>query len=295
MSGVIQEPGVYRGMTREEYDSVERLNWSRLKWMSKSPAHFRHICENPEEETDARKLGHCVHLSLFEPERFASSVATWIGGRRYGKEWDRFCDEHQGQTILTAAEYQKCVAIADAVRRNRLAAPYLRGGSAEVSVFWDHVVPSVSEATEETLLGGYQVKCKGRLDYLTSSAIVDLKSTRDASVVGFGREAWRLQYLAQAAYYQDGLTKVTGERLPYVIIAAENIAPYAVSVFRVPDHFLEMGRDSYRSYLDTLDHCRRTNEWLEYVDDVVELELPRYALPFGQTNEDMAGLDLAWE
>jgi hypothetical protein len=295
-------------LNREQYDALGRVkrdpagvaladwlsgrvNWSTLKWMLRSPAHYRHAALEEFEDSDPKRLGRVVHLAVFEPEWFDERVARWDGKVRNGKAWDAFKAEHAHREILTAAAYDEAIAISAAVKRHPLARPLLTGGRAELSVLWTHT-PSVSGQ----LLPSYQVACKGRLDYLLGGEgepIVDLKATRDASPEGFGRQAWSFRYDAQAAFYVDGVAAVTGKRRPYVLIAVEETPPYAVGVYQVPDVILAGGRELYTNLLERVAECRAKDSWPDYGEQVRELELPRWATPW-PADEDLSAADLAW-
>lgn len=276
-------------ISRAEYDRIDAVNWSTLKHIAKSPAHYRHALltrHSSEGDTTARKLGRVTHLAVLEPELFHSSVAVWTGGRRAGSEWKAFCEEHEGQELLTQEEFDHCVALNQAVLANPIAASYLSGGQREATLRWTHEI--------EELPGypGALIECKARTDFIGRLALVDLKSTRDASPDGFGREVWKYRYHTQAAIYSDGYFAATGKRLPYVLIAAEKTAPLAVQVYVVPPAILERGRDEYRSLLERLAFCRRENRWPAYAEGELEVELPRWAT-FDDDDEDLGGLDIS--
>lgn len=278
--------GIHFGVSREEYDRLGRVNWSNLKLMAKSPAHYRFNQLKKRAGTDAMKVGRATHVAVFEPEAFASTCVLWDGGTRRGKEWDKFKAAHEGREILTEVEHEKCVAIGAAVRADATAAQYLAGGKSELTILWTHTVPAVGQ------LPGYSIDAKARVDFAADvGALVDLKTTRDASPEGFGRDSWRLGYHAQAAIYSDAYFAVTGRRLPYVLVAVESEAPYAVQTYRVPDIALELGREHYRGLMDRLALCRSENRWPAYGDGEMELNLPRWAMPFDE-DEDVTGMDL---
>jgi hypothetical protein len=277
--------GLDFNLTREQYDGIRRVNWSSLKLIAKSPAHYRQNQLTPRADTDALKRGRCTHLAVFEPEVFASTCVVWDGGARRGKDWDAFRRKHAASEILTEKEHGQCVAIAAAVRADAAAAKYLAGGKSEATVLWTHTAPDVGH------LKGYSLDCKSRIDFVaTCGALVDLKTTRDASPDGFGRECWRLGYHAQAAFYSDAFAAATGSRLPYVLVAVEAEAPYAVTVYRVPEVVIEAGREHYRALLDRLWICRSENRWPAYADGELELTLPSWAID--ADDEDVSGLDL---
>lgn len=264
--------GIYPSMTREQYDAlVGRENWSRLKNLGRSPAHYRHALLEPREDTSALRNGRANHVAIFEPEKFASLVSVWDGGRRQGKAWDSFCDANIGKDILTKSEYDLLLGMQRAVRQHPVASRYLRHGQAEVSILWTYATESVQG------LPGLRIPCKSRLDYLAADWILDLKTCRDASPMAFGRSAFNLEYHAQAAYYVDAVEERTGRRLPYFIVAAELSPPCVVQVYQLPEHVLSAGRDHHRSLLYRLDECRREDRWGGYSDEEMDLELPRWS------------------
>jgi exodeoxyribonuclease VIII len=211
-------------------------------------------------------MGRAVHLAVLEPSRFKSSIATYLGGARRGKDWDAFKEYHAGKELLLPDEHGECLSIAAAVGSNSAAMKHLAFGHGEVTVLWDH-----------QLLPGHSIQCKARLDWLGPDSIVDLKTTRDASPDGFAREVHKYGYHVQASYYQDGHAAASGRRLPYFIVAVESEAPYAVTVFRVPESLLSIGRAAYTGYLTKLALARAEDSWPSYADGEVELTLPKWA------------------
>lgn len=260
-------------LSRAGYDALVGENFSRLKNMARSARHYQYRSQTPRTDTPALSLGRAVHLAVLEPEKFSTTCVRWDGGTRRGKEWDAFRERHGGREILTADEDDLCADISSAVLADPIARHYVTGGAPEVSVLWTHDEQEMGE------LPGFSVECKARLDYVRPDCLVDLKTCRDASQEGFGREAWRLQYHVQAAYYRDGYAAATGRVLPFFIVAVEKDAPHVCQVFRVTENLLDLGRDSYLAMLRQLDQCKREGTWPGYSEGELELMPPRWALP----------------
>lgn len=280
-------PNGLHDISRETYDHLEnRVNWSTLKFMAKSPAHYRHQILAPKSgDTDAKKLGRAAHLAVLEPERFRAECALWTGKVRRGKKWDGFVAKNAGRELLRQAEYDYCVALGEAAQSSAMAKPYLAGGKSEQTILWSHIVPPAYG------LDGYRIDCKARVDFVASvGALVDLKTTRNASREGFGKEAANYKYYVQAAIYRDGFKAATGRELPYKLVAVETSRPHVVQVYNVTDEQLESGREQYRALLDRLALCRSTNTWDGYGDGELDLALPRWESPVDE--EDVTGLDL---
>lgn len=268
--------GIHPALPRDRYDAIERCNFSTLKWMAKSPAHYRHILLNPPEDTDPKRLGRTVHVASFEPERFRNSIAVWDGPRRAGKDWEAFKQRNEGKELLTEDQHAKCQAIQRAVREDPVAKQYMQNGRGEVTLAW----------TATTTESGTEIACKGRFDFDAQDAIVDLKTTKDASGDAFARQVFGLHYHTQGAWYVDAYEILTGKRKPYVIVAVENVEPFVVQVYRVPDLALDLGREEYGRWLDQLAFCRANSVWPAYSAGMeLELPIPRWLLP----DEDISG------
>lgn len=275
------------GLPRDAYDRLAGVNWSGLKLLLKSPAHYRaNLLAKKQPDSDARKRGRAVHAAVLEPEKFRAEFVTYYG-RRAGKVWEAFAAEHAGAEILTEAMEDRCLAIAEAVRGHAPARPYLTGGRSELSLEWLFTREAMGPVE------GYETRCKSRLDFVAmAGAIVDLKTTRDSSPGGFGREVARYSYHCQAAFYVDAYFAATGQRLPYVWVAVEAEEPFVPQVYRLTPEAYELGRSAYIGLLDKLNDCTRLNSWPGYGEGELAVELPAWMLPDDDESEDLSGLGL---
>jgi hypothetical protein len=241
------EPGLYQGMAFADYLAVNAISASDLKTLSISPKAYLMRQIEEQEDTPSLLLGSAVHTAVLEPERFEKDYTVWTGGRRAGKAWEAFQEEHAGERILTADEYLETAAIARAVREDEVAGPHLaQPGVAESSVIW------------RTASG---ILCKSRPDWLTATCIYDLKTTRHIDPEEFGRDAARLGYHIQVAFYVDALMALTGLPYQFKIIAVQNKAPYDVVVYSVPEAAIEAGRKAYMGLMRRLGECIQLNFW----------------------------------
>lgn len=247
-------------LSREEYDRLDRTNFSALKHMARSPAHYLAAKKEPRDSA-SMKRGRAVHIACLEPHKFKDEVVVFDGDRRAGKAWEAFEAAHASKEILTAKEYAVVEASACAVRTSPLAMKYLQDGQAEQTILWEHM--------------GFQLKA--RLDWISPLALADLKSTKDASLDGFGREVMTYQTLPQCAWYRDAHEFVTGERRPFVLIPVEATYPHAVQVYKISEAQLELGRFVYRGWLEKLARCLESNAWPGYSETEVDLILPSWA------------------
>lgn len=268
-----------------DYAATDGVSITRLKEIERSPQHYRHRLRHPTETAPLR-LGTAAHCATLEPERYVRDFATWdettASGRarpRNGKDWDAFKAAHEGQPIVTAAEHAHASAIAAAVRSHPTAARYLAAGDPEVSMVW--------QTGKHT--------SKGRVDWITRldgvDVLVGLKTSTDCRPDVFGRQAARLGYAMQWAYYLDGYHAITGRMAKVVEIVVESAAPYAVAVYVIPAEVIELGRGTYLDLLAKLDECESTARWPGPVEGEVVLEIPRWAYR-DDTEDDVESIGL---
>ena len=241
------EPGLYpRG--KVDYDTIAGHNFSTLKHADKSLKHYRYRLRNPQAVQSWMAMGTACHTAVLEPDRFMTDYVLFPGKRRAGKAWDQFVADNDGKQLIKRDEYDKAVAVRDAVRSDSAAGPYFEDGVPEIAMVW---------RDEETGL-----LCRGRTDWLaTGDYLVDLKSSGDVRPMWFGRTGGRLRYHAQAAFYSDGYTAITGREAQVRLIAVEANAPHDVVVFRVLPEQLDAGRQLYREWLTKVADAERTNRW----------------------------------
>lgn len=251
----------------EEYNKLPGLRASSLKHALTSALLYQHMGLIPHEDRDTFRAGRAGHTAVLEPQRFLAEYAQWETERadgtkriRRGKEWDEFCAANEGKTILTPDQFQAAMSQRDAVRDHPVAGPLFKGvGKNELTVTWRD--------------GRTGELCKGRVDRLTLDAtLIDLKTTTDPSQDAFTRLAMRLHYLAQLAFYRDGLI-AAGLPVERVVIAAlQAKAPFDVVVYELGPDVLQHGRAEYERAIDVVVAARKSKQWLGQATE--------HALPF---------------
>ena len=187
------ELGIYKNMSREEYNSIPAINQSLLKkWkthgLGRCPKAFQYELDNPSDN-DNLKLGRAIDIYCIEGrEAFVNKVVVFDGTRR-GKEWEAFKLANAGKEIIKPAELDSILGMAKALKEADDEGAY---GRCYKAVF-------VSE------LCGHHVK--GEIDlYSPGSRIIrDQKKTRDCTPEAFGKQAYELGYHIQGAFYLDAL------------------------------------------------------------------------------------------
>lgn len=266
-------------MRDEDYRAIEAVNWSTLKEIRRSPAHYKHALAAPREDTPDMRFGRAVHAAILEPQRYPLDFLVWPGTRR-GKAWEEFEASNAGREILTIDEAERVEAIAASVRAHPAAAVILDGASTEYVVRWTDPETGIA--------------CKSRLDVCRPSdgAISDLKTCQDASEESFSRSIVSYGYHAQIAFYALGLSALYGEPIhPHrlTLIAIEKRAPYAVAVYQLDAAALAAGMAIARSALRLLAECRAADRWPGYGDEPIPVALPSWALGDLSEAVDMTG------
>jgi hypothetical protein len=232
------------------------VRFSRLKLMSLSPAHYFAACQRSAhyEETLAMRLGSGVHAMVLK------QPVIKYDGRRAGKDWDAFEAQHADKVILNAREWYEASAIADSILRHREACAILFDGT------------ELERHIEWSWLGR---KCSSRPDARGRYHIADLKTTRTSRPGLFMREALRAQYHAQLAFYDEANHAERGERFSnHYIVAVEKADPFPVTVFRLTERALDLGRRSNRVWFEQLLACESAGVWPAYAESIVDLDAP---------------------
>lgn len=258
-------------ISNKEYRNREGISSTELKKIMKSPLHYKHWKDNPEEtDTPSLLFGRAAHKYILETYDFYKEFAVAPVCDRRTKEgkatWEKFVSESEGKDVITQEQFEQI----DAMRNAMLATPFvskLINGEHEVSFFW---------TDEETGL-----PCKCRPDSMNEKLhiIVDYKTCDDAETEHFMKQAIKLGYDLQASYYLDGVKANTGEDYIFVFIAQEKKPPYAVNILEANDVFIRSGRELYKSMLQTYKECEESGNWFGYLgseNEINSLGVPKW-------------------
>lgn len=262
-----------------EYDTIDAVNWTTLKWMRESPQMYRYRLSVPIEDTPALALGRATHTLVFEPALFAEEYVIWQGGRRAGKEWDAFADAHSDKTILREQDADMVTQLAEAISRHPLVQPYLDGGEFEWPVTWTDPDTGLT--------------CKARLDWPIPKRriLLDLKTCVSAEAHRFGAAAARLGYHLQMGHYYNACTYGLKWRPEQVlIVAAEKDAPHDVAVFQMSDDDIYLACEEVAELLRKVKVCRQTGVWPGRYLERQALTLPAWVTMDDEEDPEALGL-----
>ncbi len=230
---------------------------SHLKQMGRSAAHCRYSMLHDWEPTLAMRIGTGAHsLILGGPK-----LVVYGGKVRRGKDWDAFKLANADAIILSSSEVRRAESIAAAVRADEVASRVLfaSGMVYEHTILWEQF--------------GRSRRCTP--DAMNKSIIVDVKTTRDASLERFKWDAIRMGYHVQLADYAAAFEHKNGHPPRDVyIVAVENVAPYGCSTWRLTPGALDKGGRMARGWLEQLIACEASGEWPGYAPSVVDFDVP---------------------
>jgi hypothetical protein len=267
----ITEPGIVTGIPESVYHGDtdlaptlgRSLSQSGAKTLLASPARFAWERDHGRPDKTAFDLGSVVHALTLRGGDNRIRVADTTDWK--GKVWQDWKREQYAARLIPVHRDDLRVAskIAQSVRRHPLAGAILAEGRPEVCVYW------IDEATGVTN--------RARIDWLRTNAIVDLKSSVDASPKAFAKAAANYGYREQAAHYIEGVEATTGNRLPFIVIVVEKDPPYQVATYQFSPEDIAWGAERMARARALFAECESSGHWPSYPHEIVELEMPRWA------------------
>jgi hypothetical protein len=237
------------------YRRLDAVNWSVLKAMLRSPAHYRWAVDHPDDgDTSSRRVLRAIHCAVLEPMQFAKLYWPYEGKRR-GKAYIAARDAHPGQECLSPAEANHVGQVAKAVLESAVSGPIFAPGAG-----W-------SERTIEWIDSETGLRCKGRVDRTQDLGrtgpiqIWDLKTigdVRESEVVWMAR---RLLWTGQLAHYRAGVRAATGRDCMAGLVVVEDGAPHDVGVYDISPRDLDDADILRHDLLRQVAECAASGVW----------------------------------
>lgn len=268
-------PGLYPGLSYEEYQGLDAVNHSLLEPFRRTPAHAREAILHPKEPSDAMALGQAFHVLVLEPAKFVARYVVPPKVDRRFKEgkatWAAFEASNPGKLLLAADEMEACERMRDSVMSHPMASEFLGHAVArEITFLWDELVD------------GEPVLCKGREDLIAPNGgwawIINLKTTKNAAERPFQSDVYKFGYHRASAWYRRGLATLKPAERRVAYIAVETEPPYCVAVHELDTRALEQGEREMLGFLTQYVTCKKTNEWPGYDPGLSLIDLPAYGV-----------------
>ena len=250
-------------VSEQEYRNDPRLNFHTLLKFQHDPKAFAEGYFDDDEVTDAMRFGTALHMRVLEPEKWVDNIAVYRApinektGLPYGPttktamEFKQgFMEANAGKTIISGEDFDTIKFLAVNVQKHPVASPLLSNKIA------------VEQAVFANLFG---VEVKGRIDALTESGLIDLKTTASLDDA-FGRDKfiraiYDYKYIVQLAFYEMILERQADcpdARIPCYIIAFEKNPPYRIAVYRISDDVIFSAKDVVGTWLSRWEYAHNT-------------------------------------
>ncbi len=271
-------------LSNAEYHALDYVSKSHLDEVNKSPFHYWDRYINPDrvvpEPTKQMLLGSAMHTMVLEPDLFEKEylvesanapkrpTAAQLNAKKPSSQtldaiayWEEFDKKANGKNLISIDDYERLTIMRKRIFDHPAASTILNmSGVSEQSYQWK------DDQTGEI--------CKSRPDFHTDDGtlIVDLKTTSDASELGFQKSVHNFRYHVQAGFYLRSIE----EAEQFVFIAVESKPPYLVAVYNASTDMINAGNRVADKNLATLAQCRKTGKWTGYSEEITTLDLPRF-------------------
>lgn len=282
----------------EEYLAKKKLQSSSVKYLKLSAKHYidkdlvdpnltEEEIQAKEKETKAQLMGSALHCLVLQPTMFNSEY-TYLNRMQElpNPEKDYRNPENkaardlfyatcksEGIKVLEEKEYNNVVGMAESLTKNKVFMQLIQGLEVETSHY----------LYDENL--GEEIQLRPDAFSPEKMFLVSLKSTKDASPKGFGRDCENLCYIEKEAFYRKYLEMFYGQPLSgHCIVAVENKFPYYNVIYNIPTPVQELGEHLLETYLSRLKTAKESETYQGYEIysepdsfGIVNLEIPAYA------------------
>lgn len=259
------------GLERDKYFSSCGLNPSSLAkgWLDDGidVSAIRYAYEGKrapldQEKRDQIDQGTLGHLFMLEPWKLDDEVAIWTGGRRAGKEWEKYKEDNDGKLLIRQADFDRveecCRVVLD-----------------QFKTYYPQVFGLIAEGEQEVAVFSeeYGMQTKGLIDWINVrrgvGTIVDLKFSEkgtDSHIVD--RNVRRFQYDTKIACYRRWFERESGKDIRECVnITVCTTAPYGVIVKRYGDTAYGHGWDKAKRLLQATKKAIETDRWPMFLVD----------------------------
>lgn len=261
---------VPRTIARDAYNRIEAVNFSTLKYMLRSPEHYRAAVDEPEPDDPARfAVGNLCHAMVLENKDLTDLYAVKPQGMRFstkeGKEWKR----QQTKPIITQEEAEGVPRMARRVISDEETKDLIAGCRHR-----EQCIEFSFQGVDFKVL----MDMWGELEH-HGAALGDYKTLVDCRQDAFAKVVDLRDYDLQMALYREGLLACGYADVYPFWIAQEKRKPYTAQTYKVPDHWMSRGLDKLQYCIALLKQCKRTGQWPGYGKGIELLKQPTRLKP----------------
>lgn len=277
MSNETEAVAAETSMTEAEYRAYPALNYSTLKHMRKSPAHYKQVLEHGSPHLSSYDFGTAVHTVVLEPfaveERF---FVPEVKIDRRTKEGKALAEQAGTRTIMNPDEWERVLLCAKEVTL-----------SPTVAALLQHERTKVEEPILFRFPGFPNLPCKAKPDIMHYSeehglVIVDLKTFHTSDPGAVCREGAKYGWHLQAQFYLAAARQYFGlpEDFPgrAMVIAVETEAPHTSCLVEWGEKTATAARVQLAALLMAVERCEASGLWPGRPCDPVVIDAPDYLL-----------------
>ena len=267
-------PGVYQGIANSAYHgmlcSTPSLSASGSVVIEKKNAkifwHGSYLNRGKvRKESREFDMGSAAHYAILEPDILAERVMV-INAPNYQSGRAQAGRAHArslGRVPLLGHQFETIQSMRAAIKAHPFASQAFIGGIAEQTLAWRD--PKT----------GIWLKCRPDYALLDWSEVSDLKTTYNVHPEALIYKGWQDGWYMRAAWYLDGIHKVTGIR-PQVFwfVCIEVEPPHCITVVYYELEALDFGAECNRRSIDIFDRGLSEGYWPEYAEKPEVLRLP---------------------
>lgn len=247
---------------REQYESIDALNFSKAKQLLRSPRHFRAVVEPSADKATSLLLGTACHGLLLEGLSVDKSFTIKPSGLSFATKEGKAWKAAQKKPILSYEEAGNVVGMVGAILDNTHARNIL-----STCILREQIYTGMIDG----------VACKGLIDAVGSAgdkpAVVEIKTSVDCRADYFGARAVKepFHYDLQCAWYR---TLAKAEISCWIVV--ENHPPWDVAIY-FPGRELELsGEDKMHKALAIYKVCQQVGRWPGSQPDPMILHPPKW-------------------
>jgi exodeoxyribonuclease VIII len=253
---------------RPNYYDIKKLSNSSLKYfLDYPPKKAFYLWNEPTKETPALIFGRAYHCLILEPETFDDQFgvldpAVNLRTKEGRAEKEKLLES--GKTILKYDDYQTMLEMKDALYSCDNIKKMLSGIKCETEYF-------------KKMLGE---EIKGKLDAEKPNAIIDLKTTLDASPQAFMRECINRHYFMQGWLYCQ-----LADKKNFAFIAQEKTPPYSAAIYVMTEEQLQIGHALFDEAITAYKFAKE-NQKDDYSKEIARMDTPEWYVKKWLSYED---------
>lgn len=246
----------------DTYHNSPGISASGLKDIKrKCPAYWRYKKDNyiPNEKSDALVAGSAAHKFILEPESFKDEYIVAPTSDKRKKEWKAFManmsDEDSKKTVLRKSTMDMLIGIKESLSRKK--------DDYGTNLYDDiiHSKKSLREKAIFTIDPKRGILLKIKVDIVFNDTFLDLKSTKDATVSSFMKDAATMSYDIQAAFYLKVASLAGKKPRGFGFIGVEKEPPYLSNALLMTKRDITLGTVVMEKVLSEYSSCLSTGIW----------------------------------